>query len=135
MELAPVFVSLGSASFGYLAKAFVDSKMETKKQKEKEKQFKREKLEKAFMILNDYQNKITSLELVSLSDGEYNSSELTMIIKFYFPNLEVFFGEYVALSSEFSLKLKFDKETEGIEKIYKKYGEMCKLLVEESKKI
>ncbi len=109
--------------------------LENKKQKEKEKQFKREKLEKAFMILNDYQNKITSLELVGLSDGKYDSLELTMIIKFYFPNLEIFFGEYVVMTTEFSLKLKLDRETEGIEKIYKKYGEMCKLLVEESKKI
>ena len=106
-----------------------------RKEKEKEKQFRREKLEKAFMILNDYQNKIISPELISLNEGEYNSLELIMIIKFYFPNLEVFFDEYILMASEFSLKLKLDKESDGIKNVYKKYGEMCKLLIEESKKI
>jgi len=54
MDLLPVFVSLGSAAFGYFVKAFVDSKMEDKKQKEKEKQFKREKLENLYILLDEF---------------------------------------------------------------------------------
>ena len=129
-----IYVVVG-AIIGFTLSLAKDWLMESKKQKEKEKQFKREKLEKAFILLNDYNNKVTSPELKPLSDGEYNPAELSMIIHFYFRNIKEPFGEYVKNSSEFSLKLKIDHDGEGVKDIFKEYGEIVKLLIEESKKL
>ena len=134
-DLEKLIYLVVGAIIGFALSLAKDFLMESKKQKEKEKQFKREKLEKAYMLLNDYQNKVTSLELIPLSDGEYNSAELSMIIHFYFKNMKKPFGEYVKNSSEFSLKLKNNHDTEGIEDIFKEYGDIVKLLIEESKKL
>jgi len=136
MDLVPVFVSLGSASFGYLAKAFVDSKLETKKQKEKEKQFKREKLERAFMILEDLNNKVTSINSISLRDGKYNSNELNMIIRFYFDNIHKEYSKYLNVAMQCLMNIKNQKlEENELQNYFKEYKEIVTLLVHESKKL
>ena len=135
MDLLPVFVSLGSASLGYLAKAFVDSRMENKKQKEKEKQFKREKLEEIFSLL-DKVNK-NAMNPIQLYDANVDSTKLTMLIRFYFPNIndeyQKFVNEYVEVGR---IKSNGENHVDAYMNVLaKSYRLLCNKIVEESKRL
>ena len=93
-----------------------------RKEKEKEKQFKMEKLEKAFMLLTDLDTKVNDSKDRLLSEGEYNSFELTMIIRFYFSNIHDEYMEYLKYSMVHSLQVKKHQITQDkMKEYYEKY--------------
>jgi hypothetical protein len=130
-----IYVVVG-AIIGFTLSLAKDWLMESKKQKEKEKQFKREKLERAFMILEDFNNKVTSIEPISLREGEYNSNELNMIIRFYFDDIYKEYSTYlnIAILCLNNVKIKKLGDNE-LQNYYKEYKKIVTLLVNENKKI
>ena len=136
MDLTSALFGLGSTAFGYFLKVIGDYYLEDKKQKEKEKQFRREKLERAFMVLEDFNNKVTSEDVISLREGEYNSNELSMIIRFYFNNIHKEYSNYLDVATRYGIKIKIEKPEDSESKnYYKEYKEIVNLLVRESKKL
>jgi len=130
-----IYITVG-AIIGFALSLAKDWLMESKKQKEKEKQFKREKLERAFMILEDFNNKVTSIEPISLREGEYNSNELNMIIRFYFDDIYKEYSTYLSIAILCLNNVKIRKLGDNeLQNYYKEYKKIVTLLVDESKKI
>ena len=128
-----IYVVVG-AIIGFALSLAKDWLMESKKQKEKEKQFKREKLERAFMILEDFNNKVISTDAISLREGEYNSNELNMIIRFYFNNIYKEYSNYLNVAIQCLTNIKEAKlEENELENYFHKYREIVNLLVLEKK--
>jgi len=130
-----IYVVVG-AILGFSLSLAKDWFMESKKQKEKEKQFKREKLEKAFMLLTDFDLKIRNLDDILFTEGKYNSFELNMIIRFYFENIGVEYSKYLNIAMKYKDDVKNGNKSENkLQDYNNEYKIMVNLLVKESKEL
>jgi len=111
-----------------------DFLIEEKKQKENIKQLKREKLEDVFTLLEQvHKNALLPMQLYK---DDVESAKLTMLIRFYFPNIyseyQKFVKEYAEITKlKISQKDYLERYKNGFSKTY---HDLCNQIVEESKK-
>ena len=133
MDYEKIILLIVGAFIGFVLSVAKDFLMENKKQKEKHKQLKREKLEEIFVLVDKLnQNAIKSLEYIE----NIETARLSLLIRFYFPqfndNYKKFAEEYIKIGQ---LKLE-QKEylPEYVNKLSVSTQKLLNLMVEESKK-
>jgi len=131
-----IIMLIVGALIGFLAAVGKDALLENKKNIQKEKEFKKQKLEEAFELANfTFVNNIKPLEIRE-SDGGHNGAKLSMIIRFYFPSLDaelkLFVDGVVAINKIFDIKndTSIESEFTVFANIYRKFSAK---IVEESK--
>jgi len=147
MDKEKIILLIVGAVIGFVVSLAKDWLMEGKKQKEKEKQFKREKLEEIFILLNK-ERKIIGDNLSSRLIYPYEkamlghisssdiSAQLSMLVRFYFENLESKYQDYIKISISLESKIMNQDEVvelNDMETYMNSYKVIIDLLVLESK--
>jgi hypothetical protein len=119
---------------GFLSAVGKDFLLEKSKNKLKEKEFKRTKLEEVFVLTKSFfEDSIKPIGYRNNADH----SKLPMIIRFYFNNLNLEFGLFLETYQKLQLS-HFDKDKKDLDANTEKFGNQYKLfmdkIVEESKK-
>jgi len=123
---------------GFVSAVGKDFILENKKSKEKIKDFKRQKLEKVFILMDKVtQETIKPLKYKNSLDGV--GARLGMIIRFYFPELNSDYHNFLKVFQKISQKtLTLDNNvsltTEEILTYYKAHQDFINKIVDESKK-
>jgi len=127
MDLA----TLGAGGLiGFLSAVGKDFILEKTKNKTKQKDFKRQKLEEIFILMDKVsQETIKPLKYKNSLDGV--GAKLGMIIRFYFPELKNDYYKFLKVFQKLSQKT---ITTEEIETYFKAHQVFINKIVEESKK-
>lgn len=137
MDMDKIQLLFIGAVIGFLFSVLKDYFLENNKKKTKQKEFKREKLEEVFLLMNKIQNE-TLKPLQTKKSINEESAKLAMIIRFYFPDLKEDFNTFLITFSETSMKTIEVKEINHNEqyiiKFLYEYSEFLKKIVLESKK-
>jgi hypothetical protein len=101
---------------GFISAIGKDWLIENKKQKNKKQEFKKEKLEEIYILIYKIFKSSIDPTIKSLNI-EYDDAKLSMLIKFYFPNLEEQFNKYIQVVSNINLNKiqNFDKQINKID--------------------
>jgi hypothetical protein len=135
MTIDSIGMLILGAIIGFLVSIAKDWLMENRKDKEKKKQFKREKLEEIFVLLDKVNQ--NALNPIQLYDESVETAKLTMMIRFYFPDtLHEVYKDFLSNYTEVHhVKLAgqnyMDKYMQNLSKVY---SDFCSKLTEESRK-
>ena len=125
------------AVIGFLFSVLKDYFVENNKKKIKQKEFKREKLEEVFMLMNKIQSE-TLKPLQTKKSISEEGARLAMIIRFYFPNLKEDFNVILITFTDTNMKTikikEIDQNDEYVTKFFYEYSEFLNKIVLESKK-
>lgn len=125
------------AVIGFLFSVLKDYFVENNKKKIKQKEFKREKLEEVFMLMNKIQSE-TLKPLQTKKSISEEGARLAMIIRFYFPNLKEDFNVFLITFTDTNMKTikikEIDQNDEYVTKFFYEYSEFLNKIVLESKK-
>lgn len=112
-----------------------------KNQKIKKQEFQREKLEEIFILMDvTFRSTLVPIEA---STTEYNGAKLSMLIRFYFQNLQEEYKKYLDLFQKINLikvenftqKTNKKVDDELLKEFHSQYQSFLSCLVDESKKI
>lgn len=134
MEFALILIG---GAIGFLSSIGKDFFLERSKNKIKQNEFKRQKLEKVFVLMDKvFQESIKPIEYRGSLDGV--GAEASTIIRFYFPDLQedysVFIKSLQTINAKFTPDNKHPIDNESIIKFSKEYSKFINKIVEESKK-
>jgi len=132
-KIIAAFIALGGVVIGgiltFFFTWFKDLKIEKQKQKESEKQFKREKLEELFILLNQYNTNMIKPLIIQKNDIE--QERLSMLIRFYFFDLDKEWHDYLLSCSKIiELKINNQDYTNELPELSNKIRLLNKLIVE-----
>lgn len=137
MEVLTLIVG---GAIGFISAIGKDWLIENKKQKIKKQEFQREKLEEIFILMDvTFRSTLVPIEA---STSNYNGAKLSMLIRFYFPNLQEEYKKYLDLFQKINLikvenfmqKTNKKVDNELVKKFSSQYQSFLSCLVDESKK-
>lgn len=129
-------------AIGFISAIGKDWLLENKKQQIKKQEFQRAKLEEIFVLMDiTFRSSIVPIEMTG-SNVEYNGAKLSMLIRFYFSNLEEEYKKYINLFQKINmLKIEnFMNKTNNLDEqllneFTSQYQTFLSCLVTESKKL
>ncbi len=135
MNLENIFILVVGAVIGFLTSVAKDLIIANKKDKEKKKQFKREKLEELFVILDKFNDSV--MKPINQFSSLEEKAKLGMIIRFYFSDeLQDSYKTLLSASTEV-LKVKLENNNHldmYYQRFMPEYQKLLSKITEESKK-